>query len=87
MTATKTCPQCGAELGTINEIEQGGVLVHVLQVGNQYILDERALCSTCLTPVYWNTGLMNLQRLISMIVTGQEVTLDELDKPNAAKAP
>jgi hypothetical protein len=86
MTAIKTCPNCNAQLGTISEIEQGGILVHVLQVGNQYILDERALCASCLTPVYWNTGLNNLQKLITMI-TGQEISVKELDKTNAPKAP
>jgi hypothetical protein len=62
----KRCSQCGTELGTILEIEQDGVMVQVLQAGNQYIMDERAMCAVCLQPVYWNVKLNHLEKLASM---------------------
>ncbi len=74
----KTCRRCGADLGQVMALEHQGRLVHVLKVGNQYILDERAICSVCLTPTYWNTSISQLQRLIEL-VTGQEITAEELE--------
>ncbi len=62
----KRCSQCGTELGTILEIEQDGVMVQVLKAGSQYIMDERAMCAVCLQPVYWNTNLKHLEKLVSV---------------------
>jgi hypothetical protein len=60
------CKECGADLGIIYEIKKGAVQVQLLRVGSMFILDERALCSVCQRPVYWNTGLNNLQKLADL---------------------
>ena len=82
----KTCSTCGAQVGRVIDIEKNGVLIHVLQVGNQYILDERALCAVCLEPVYWNTSIGKLESLLRMI-TGRVPPIEELEKSDAPKTP
>jgi hypothetical protein len=84
VSLVKTCSTCGAHVGRVVEIEKNGVLLNVLQVGNQYILDERALCAVCLQPVYWNTSISKLESLLRMI-TGLNIPYEELEKNDASK--
>jgi len=75
----KKCPKCGADLGSIVEIEQEGILIQVLQAGNQFFLDERAMCSVCLQPVYWNVNIKNMDKLVEMNL-GQVIESPSVDE-------